>query len=242
MIILGGCTFDTREPRDLDDAPARISHVRGNVYLVEDMNYWKTNSVFYLSDKGVIFINSGWSDKSAKQILWYAAAHSMLEFDAVIPVSYKLHHTGGLAAFSRERVPIWLSSKTQRLMRSKWESMQLDMQSFGSWKTRTMPESEKIFDGDLSLLDGAIQLFFPGPASSEDNLFVYFPNEKILYAGDSISDPAYFLDPIPAEKYRESLQKALGYPFITVISGHGKPLRDRSFVLARIASIQDSAR
>lgn len=242
MIILSSCKFDVREPRDLDDAPVDVSQIRGNVFLVEDTNYWRTNSVLYLSETGVVFINAGWSEKSAKQVLWFASARSMLEFDAVVPVSYKLHHTGGLGAFTRERVPILLSSRTQKLMREKWESMQNEMTSFGSWKKKPLPESEKLFENEQSLLKGAIQIFFPGPGSTEDNLFVYFPNEKILYAGDAISEPAYFLDPIASTDYIRSLEKALAYPFETVVSGHGKALRDRAFVLDRIAALRREAR
>ncbi|MCE9597948.1 MAG: MBL fold metallo-hydrolase [Spirochaetia bacterium] len=239
IILLSSCSLTVKEPRDLDDAVVKISQIRGSVYLVEDTNYWKTNSVMYLNDSGAVFVNAGWSDKSAKQILWFAAARTLVEFNAVVPVSYKLHHTGGLNAFTRERVPVMISTRTQKLMRNKWEEMQNEMMSFGTWRKKQLPESEKLFETELTLMGGAVKIFFPGPASTEDNLFVYFPEEKILYGGDAISDPAYFLDPISGKEYRQTLQKALGLPFTTVVSGHGKPIQDRTFLLARIAAIKD---
>lgn len=241
MIILSECKFDVKEPRDLDDSVVKITNVRGNVYLVEDTNYWKTNSVLYLNEKGVVFINSGWSDKSAKQIHWFAETRTLIEFDAVVPVSYKLHHTGGLSTFARARVPVLISSRTQQLMRKNWDTMQNEMASFGSWKKKPMQEGEKLFENEQMLMNGSVQIFFPGPASTEDNLFVYFPNERILYAGDAISEPAYFLDPIPVQDYRQTLEKVLAYPFDTVISGHGKAIQDRKFVLGRIAALQETS-
>jgi len=237
IILLSGCRFDLQEPRDSNDAPLAISKIRGNLYLVEDSNYWKTNHVFYVTPNGAVFINSGWTGKSANQVLWKAATLTYAEFTAVVPTGYRLHYAGGLAFFRRERVPIYVSAKTQKLIRARWDAMQEDMSSFGTWHRESAPDPDHVFDDEISFLEGAINIFHPGPASSEDNLLAYFPKERVLYGGDMISDPAYFLDQIPAESYKRALMRALALPFDIVISGHGKAIQDRDFVIRKLRAL-----
>ena len=70
-------------------------------------------------------------------------------------------------------------------------------------------------------------VIFPGPTSSPDALAVYFPEEKILYAGDILADPPHFLNRQPHA--RENVEKLRRLPFNTIISGHGEAVRTREF-------------
>lgn len=233
------CTAQRKEPIDADHYPVQISKIRGGVYLVEDPNYWKTNTVFYVGPEGVVFINGGWTSKSASQILWKAATLSYQDFIAVIPVSAGLHHTGGLWEFRKQRVPIFLTREISTRLTSHWEAWNTKMRSFGSWKVQDQPQADDFLSlgghtsspgselQRMEMLGGKMVLIFPGSTSSPDALAVYFPEERILYAGDMLSDPAYFLDRQPHA--RENVEKLRNIPFTTIVSGHGEAVRPRDF-------------
>lgn len=219
---------------DADHFPVQIKKLRGGLYLVEDTNYWKTNSVFYVAPEGVLFINGGWTSKSASQILWKAATLSYQDFIAVIPVSAGLHHTGGLWEFRKQRVPIFLTHDVSRQIASNWKPWNEKMQSFGSWKIQDPPQADDYLSmnhtGRLEMLGGKVILIFPGPTSSPDALAVYFPLEKVLYAGDMLADPPHFVQMQPGAK--ENVQKLRGLDFDTIVSGHGEAVRPRTFFSA----------
>ena len=219
------------EPVDADHFPVQISKLRGGLYLVEDTNYWKTNSVFYVAPEGVLFINGGWTSKSAAQILWKAATLSYQEFIAVIPVSGGLHHTGGLWEFRKQRVPIFLTRDGSRQIAANWNPWNEKMRSFGSWKIRDAPQADDYLSmnetGRMEMLGGKVVLIFPGPTSSPDALAVYFPQEKILYAGDMLADPPHFVQ--PQQGAMQNINKLQSLNFDTIISGHGQAVRPRAF-------------
>lgn len=198
---------------------------------MEDPNYWKTNTVFYVAPEGVLFINSGWTSKSAAQILWKAATLTYQEFIGVVPVSAGLHHTGGLWEFRKQRVPILLTAPVSEQAAARWGSWNARMQSFGSWKVMEQPRADEYIEiketGRQKMLGGKVELVFPGPSSSPDAIAVYFPGEKVLYAGDMLAEPDYFVEPQPGA--RQSIQKLLELDFDTIISGHGEAVRSRQF-------------
>jgi len=230
-MLLPACTVPRKEPIDADHYPLQITKLRGGIYVVEDPNYWKTNSVFYVAPEGILFLGSGWTSKSAAQILWKAATLSYQEFIAVVPVSAGLHHTGGLWEFRKQRVPILLTAAISDNAAARWEAWNLRMQSFGSWKTMEHPRADDYiaFDasGRLEMLGGKVVLISPGPSSSPDAIAAYFPAEKVLYAGDMLADPDYFVEAQPGA--RQNIQKLQSLDFDTIVSGHGEAVRTRPF-------------
>lgn len=230
LICFAAACARVREPIDADHYPVRITHVRGGVYTVEDPNYWKTNSVFYVAPEGVYFFGSGWTHKSAAQILWKAATLTYQDFLAVIPVSAGLHHTGGLREFRKQGVKILLTRPTIQRIDERWDEWNRRMAGFGSWRVLEPPRADAVLDlsqGRADLLNGRIKIFFPGPTSSPDAIVVFFPEERILYAGDALSDPAHFVDQGP--QIKANLASLAVLDFTLIVNGHGSPLEPRDF-------------
>ncbi len=209
-------------PVDRSDMPIKVTKIRGNVYLVEDFNYWKTNSVFYAAPEGIIFIDATWNPKSASQLIWKAATFSTADFLAVIVTSYGLHHTGGLAQFRRDAIPIHMRRETIRLTREKWDSMQTEMSSFGSWRAYPITDGDSYFEEKREYLGGRVVVFSLPAAHTPDNVAVYFPVERVLYAGSVVADPLYFDHAPDPEKYGRAYSALRNLNPEIVVSGHGK--------------------
>lgn len=227
-MIIAACG-PIKEPVDASDRPIRITRIRGPVYLVEDLNYWKTNSVFYVNDSGGVFTGAGWTEKSAKQILWKAATLTMAEFTAVVPADHRLPYSGGLHEFKKQSVPIYLSKKSRTLMLEQWKDLNLDMSSFGSWKEIPAAEPDHIFDGTLEFLNGSVIVREIDAGQRSSAVAAYFPAERILFLGSALSDPPYFYT-YDRKALRSSITELMKLPFEIAISGHGKAIRNRAFV------------
>lgn len=211
-------------PIDRSDMPIKVTKIKGHVYLVEDFNYWKTNSVFYAAPEGIVFIDATWNPKTASQVIWKAATFSTADFLAVIVTSYGLHHTGGLAQFRRDGIPVHMRRSTIKLAREKWDAMQTDMASFGSWRAYPITDGDSYFEERTEYLGGRVIVFSLPAAHTPDNVGVYFPEERVLYAGSVISDPIYFDHTPDPEKYGKAYSALREWKPEIVISGHGDPL------------------
>jgi len=226
-LLAGACIRPAYEravgPIDRSDLPLKITRVRGHLYLVEDFNYWKTNSVFYAHPEGIVFFDATWTVKSAGRLIWKAATKSEADYIGLVVTGFPLHRTGGIAAFRSADVRIYMHERTPPLLRDRWDEMQREMaESFGSWRESDLAAPDGIFDRRLSILGGKIKVLYPGPAHTPDNVVAYFTEERVLYGGSLVSDPPMFLRYADFKKYREALHALRRFDFDLVISGHGQ--------------------
>jgi len=230
--------YETAEgPIDRFDLPLKITKLSKHLFLIEDFNYWKSNYVFYAHPRGIVFLDAGWTPSSARRLIWKALIKSEAEFMAVVPTGFQIHRTGGLPAFQKRNIRIYLQEKTARILELYWDAMQRNMKrDFGSWRVFPGIIPDGIFKKKLKLLGGKIHILYPGDAHSPGNVVAYFPEEKILYAGSLLSDPLFFTGKINCRAFSHALAQLKQFPFTRIISGHGKPIRGPNltrFVLSR---------
>lgn len=224
------------QPRDSNYEKVSIRPLSGNLYLVEDFNYWKTNSVFYTGKEGVYFFGTGWTHKSGRQILWKAKTLTLKEFLGVFLVSPELDFSGGIHEFRyEENIKIYLQGEGILFLYDNWKNWQKKWrQSFSTWIVEDVPA----IDGALSrtvLLDGGnIIMKYPGPVLVPGNMVVVFTAEKTLYGGNLFHDPEEFRLFFPDKKnlflFVSFLHEIEKETFEKVISGKGSPLHNRKLI------------
>ncbi len=71
-----------------------------------------------------------------------------------------------------------------------------------------------------------------GPSHTQDGVFVYLPEEKLLYGGCILKPFFGNLDQADIEEYPITLQKlkGLGIDIDIVIAGHGPAIHDASLI------------
>ena len=231
-------------PVDRSDYPLKIKKVRGSVYLVEDGNYWQTNSVYYANNDQLLFFDATYLPKTAGRVIWKAMASGYGEFGLILVTSHHIHRTGGLLAFREQGIPIVSLLETDRLMRARWPDMLREMQSFQSWINPPRVEVDRAFTFEIGekkdLIKDKIQVIYPGHAWSKDNLAVYFVEERILYAGSLISDPLYFQREVSSEGMVRAMDELLKLDFDLVLCGHGSPECNRN-TLIRLRNLHANA-
>lgn len=218
-------------PFDRNDLPVKISQFRGGIYIAEDYNYWKSNSIIYMHANGIVFLDGGWTYKSARQIIWKASSLGYGKYIAVVPTSLHLNRTGGLSVFRATRIKILMQRHTPRLIYQDWKSMQARMsRDFGSWRPLEPESPNALFMEKFNFMNNQIQLFYFGPGLSPDNVIVYFPEERVVYAGNLLSLPIRFDERLNRQGYIKNLNKISELDFDTIIAGQGDAIHGRGFL------------
>lgn len=216
---------------DRSDLPLRFSKIKGYLYLAEDYNYWKTNSVLYLHPEGSLFFDTNWSYKGGRQLLWRAAVLSQAPFRGVAITSFLPSRTGGLNPFQAQGVPLLMHKSSLGLLQKYWEQEQERMSSsFSTWRRLDYVTPNALFGETFYFLDGSVEVLHVGPAHTPDSSVVFFPQERLLYGGSLLAHPLQRLEYIDLAGYERALEKIAKLPFETIIAGHGRALHNRDLL------------
>ncbi len=217
-------------PYDRTDRSLEITHLKGGVYLVEDNNFLKTNSLIYIDSGGAWFINATYLPKTAHRVYWKAESSTLEDFHGLILTGPELHFTGGASLFSGRRVPVIMHAAGKARYLLEFDSMNEQMRNlFTSWNGAAPVKPEAaVFRTDpftglsqSELVQDSILLVDPETENSSGQILVYFPKEKILYGGDIISFPSVSGDGYPGCSWCTVAERISPH---FVISGHGEPL------------------
>ena len=80
----------------------------------------------------------------------------------------------------------------------------------------------RVEKNDFSLQDGRIRAIYLGPSHTQDGIFVYFPEERVLYGNCILKQELGNLFHADLVEYPRTLEKLkhLGLAFDTIIAGH----------------------
>lgn len=209
----------------------KLTHLKGGVYLVEDTYYSKENSVVYIGKEEVTVISATWTPSIAKEL------HKKIELITNKPIRYVVNpnfhpdRTGGNMYFKLIGAKIIATSITKSMMRLKWKERVVQMQNFDP----TFPDIPLIYPditflGNLSLNSNKVELHYLGESHTAGGLVVYFPEEKILYAGCILKEKKGNLEDANISEYRKVLEKLKKFDAPTIISGHFSAIHGPSLI------------
>jgi metallo-beta-lactamase class B len=100
--------------------------------------------------------------------------------------------------------------------------MEFTRKYFPAYPSLPLVLPTKTYEHDFTLENGAICGFYLGPSHNEDDIFVYFPQEKVLYAGSILKEHLGNLAFANLEAYPKTLRKLqeLHLEIDKIISGH----------------------
>jgi metallo-beta-lactamase class B len=97
---------------------------------------------------------------------------------------------------------------------------------FPSYPTLPLVPPDKTFAGDFELQGGGVKAIYLGPSHTPDGIFVFFPQEKILYGNCILKEQLGNLDSANLTEYPKTLEKLkrLNLGFTTIVAGHWSPI------------------
>ena len=218
-------------------APEMTAHqVSPSAWYVEGLSALGTpanqnfisNAGFVITPAGVVVIDALGSPALAQRLLAEIRKHTDQPVTHVILTHYHADHIYGLQAFkaagakilAHEAAREYLNSDTARL---RLEASRKDLAPWIDEDTRLVPADEWLA-GDAELVVGGVrlQIRHVGPAHTPEDLVVYLPQEKVLFAGDLVFRGRIpFVGQADSGHWIKALDTLLAFDTGVIVPGHG---------------------
>ena len=200
--IFLNCSFAQGSRQDNDPAGVLLNPVKvaPNTYFIKGLaelgssknQNFISNSGFVITPKGVVVIDALGSPVLAKKLIREVSKVTSERIVAVIVTHYHADHVYGLQEFKKIGATIYaqheginyIASETakQRLIASRID--------FAPWvdKNTNLIPADVWVDKEYTLTIGGVRFLITrvGPAHAPEDLVIYIPSEKVLFAGDLV--------------------------------------------------------
>ncbi|MFZ1992400.1 MAG: subclass B2 metallo-beta-lactamase [Alphaproteobacteria bacterium] len=215
-----------------------LTHLRGNIYYVEDDFFSKENSAVYIGKDHVTVVGATWSPETAKLLAGEIAKVTKEPITEVIDTNYHPDRIGGNAYFKSIGAKIISTEMTRDLINSGYAKVVADTRkAFPDYPVTEPVLPDVVYPGDFSLQEGRVKAMYFGPAHTPDGILVYFPDEKVLYGGCTLKEQLGNLAYANIVEYPKTLRKlkAADLGYTTIIAGHYSPIHGPELVDQYIA-------
>ena len=200
-----------------------LTPLRGHLYIVEDYFYLQENSMVYVGEKAVTVVGATWTPETAKLLANEIGKVTSKPITEVIDTNYHPDRAGGNAYFKSIGAKIVSTKMTSDLLTQHWDEMVRYVQKgFPDYPALPLVSPDKTFAGDFELQSGAVKAIYLGPSHTPDGIFVFFPEEKVLYGNCILKEQLGNLDFADLAVYPKTLEKLkqLNLGFSTIVAGH----------------------
>ncbi|HWI81160.1 MBL fold metallo-hydrolase [Ramlibacter sp.] len=187
-----------------------------------------SNAAFVVTPAGVVVIDALGSPALAQRLLAEIRRHTALPVTHVILTHYHADHIYGLQTLqaagatvvAHEAAREYLNSDTARL---RLEASRKELAPWIDAGTRLVP-ADRWLAGDTDLVVGGVlfQIRHVGPSHTPEDLVVYLPQEKVLFAGDLVFRGRIpFVGQADSGQWIKALDRLLAFDAAAIVPGHG---------------------
>lgn len=187
-----------------------------------------SNAGFVVTPAGVVVIDALGSPALATRLIAEIRKVTQQPITHLIVTHYHADHIYGLQTFKAQGARIiahraaleYLNSETARLR------LEVSRQELAPWvnaQTRLV-EADEWIEGDKELVVGGVrfQIRLVGPAHTPEDLVIYMPSEKVLFAGDLVFRSRIpYVGQADSRHWISSLDKLLAFDAKVIVPGHG---------------------
>lgn len=219
------------------DVPAMVAQrVSPSTWYVEGVSALGTpanqnfisNAAFVVTPAGVVVIDALGSPALAERLLAHIKAITRLPVTHVLVTHYHADHIYGLQTFKAAGAKIvahraakqYLNSDTARLR------MEASREQLAPWVDANthLVDADEWIDGDTRLTVGGVefQLKPVGPSHTPEDIAVYMPSEKVLFAGDLVFRSRIpFVGQADSRHWIVAMETLLAFEADVIVPGHG---------------------
>jgi metallo-beta-lactamase class B len=180
------------------DEDLSIRQVADGVYVIRHDLPWAANSmVVEMADGELVLVDTPYTPEATEQVLsWFEERLGLRQVTA-IDTGYHVDNLGGNQYLIDSGIPVYGSDETAALLAERGEDTRALLLS---WLTSpndaryrdaqaavpyVAPDHLYPLEEGLELHFGSevVQVWFPGPTHSPDNVVVYFPSHRLLFGG-----------------------------------------------------------
>jgi len=221
--------------------PIKFKEVTSRTAIANWYDYYDVNAGAIVLNTGIVVIDSLMYPIQAKQFKEALEKKSGLPVTTLFLTHIHGDHLFGMASFRDTKIICSniLIEVIKRKLENEWTK-----DAFDEWKEEEPAIAEYIkdieilvptlgFDEQYVLEDRDLRVeFYLSGGHTSCSSYAYFPEEKVLFAGDLISAGFWPFISDPGgdpEKWMKSLEHMLSFGDITVVPGHG-PIVDKKCI------------
>ncbi len=229
FVVLAGLAAFVAAPHAAGAADQKVvlTRLTDRLYVAEDYFYAKENSLVYVGASSVTVVGATWTPQTARLLAAEIAEITRKPIKAVIDTNYNLDRAGGNAYFKSIGARIVATRMTHDLLQKDGdEQIRLTQKAFPDYPNVPIVLPDEIFPGDFELQGGAVRGLYLGPSHMPDDIFVYFPKQKVLYGGCVLKEHLGNMAGANVTEYARTLRKlkALHLDIKTIVAGHWSPV------------------
>ena len=220
-----------------EEGPAMVAHqVSASAWYVEGVSAlgspanqnFISNAAFVVTPAGVVVIDSLGSPALATRLVAEIRKITPQPITHVIVTHYHADHIYGLQTFKALGAHIIAHSAAREYLNSETARLRLEAsrQELAPWvnaDTRLV-EADEWIEGDKELTVGGVrfQLKLVGPSHTPEDLVIYLPSEKVLFAGDIVFRSRIpYVGKADSRHWITALDTLLTFDAQIIVPGHG---------------------
>lgn len=222
-----------------------LTHLRGGVYLAVDTFYVAENSLVYVGPEHVTVAGATWTPATAELLAAEIRKVTSKPIREVIVPDYHADRSGGSPYFRSIGAKIVSRRQTVDLLKERWEQHMRDLQkAYPGYPSIPLTLPDTLYGDDFKLQGGKVRAIYTGPAHTPDGIFVYFPQERILYGNCILKEQLGNLDSADIAEYPKTLRKlkAMNLDYTTIVAGHYSPLHGPELLDRFLKMLEDHRR
>lgn len=192
-----------------------------------------SNAGFVITPAGVVLVDALGSPRLAERLTQAIRQLTDQPITHVILTHYHADHIYGLQHFKQLGAQIIAHSASREYIQSdtarlRLEASRTDLAPWIDNQTRIVP-ADVWLDGPTTLKVGGVvfELTPVGPSHTPEDLTVYVPSDKVLFAGDLFFNGRLpFVGQANSRQWILSLERLLAFEARTVVPGHGTASTD----------------
>ena len=172
------------------------------------------NGLLLMTEKEALLIDTPWTEDQTERLVDWIEQDRGLSIMGVVATHFHPDCMGGIGAAHRRGIPTYGLSLTAQLARED-----------GSDPPKVLFTESK----QLSVGGENLELFYPGPGHSHDNIVVWLAGAKVLFGGCLIKNATTnhigYLGDAEVDRWAASVEKVKArYPEARlIVPGHGEP-------------------
>ena len=207
-----------------------------NVYYVQGVSEmgssanqnFISNAGFVVTPAGVVVIDALGSPELGRRLLAEIAKVTNKPIHTVVLTHYHADHIYGLQVFKDVGARIMAHGAAREYLNSDTARLRLEASRQELWpwvdeKTHLVPADEWLH-GPKTLTVGGVRFDIQpvGPSHTAEDLVVYLPQQKVLFAGDLVfRNRIPFVGQADSRHWIEAMQNLLKFDTRCVVPGHG---------------------
>ncbi|MGE0099503.1 MAG: MBL fold metallo-hydrolase [Hydrogenophaga sp.] len=223
------------------EPPMKVEQVGPHSYYVQGLTQlgstknqnFISNAGFVITPAGVVVVDALGSPRLAERLTQAIRQLTDRPVTHVILTHYHADHIYGLQHFKQQGAQVIAHGAAQEYMQSetarlRLEASRTDLAPWINEQTRLVAADTWIDSATTLKVGGMVfELDRVGPSHTPEDITVYVPSEKVLFAGDLFFNGRLpFVGKANSSQWIRSLDRLLAYDTHAVVPGHGPASTD----------------